>query len=178
VVELSNQLRGRCGKRQVPNAKVGMQHNIGIGGAGVVALYRMAQGGSTRPASSPSAAPSGGSLKSDAIFKEIQERAAAEKDLVKNVKTSFRITVSGAGGITKVWTIDLKQDPPSVTEGPNKSPVEIELQIKDDDFVAIAAGKLKPDQAFMQGKMKVKGNIAKALKLKTVLDPKMLKAKL
>lgn len=42
VVELSNQLRGRCGKRQVPNAKVAMQHNIGIGGACVVALYRRA----------------------------------------------------------------------------------------------------------------------------------------
>jgi len=41
-VELCNQLRGKCGKRQVPNAKVAMQHNIGIGGAGVVAMYRMA----------------------------------------------------------------------------------------------------------------------------------------
>lgn len=46
-----------------------------------------------------------------------------EKDLVKNVKTSFRITVTGAGGLTKVWTIDLKQDPPSVTEGPNVCPL-------------------------------------------------------
>uniref|UniRef100_A0A1I7W7D1 SCP2 domain-containing protein n=1 Tax=Heterorhabditis bacteriophora TaxID=37862 RepID=A0A1I7W7D1_HETBA len=37
---------------------------------------------------------------------------------------------------------------------------------------------LKPDQAFMQGKMKLKGNIAKAMKLKNILDPKMLKAKI
>ncbi|KAI6238607.1 hypothetical protein M3Y99_00664600 [Aphelenchoides fujianensis] len=41
-VELCNQLRGRCGKRQVPNVRVALQHNLGIGGACVVALYRRA----------------------------------------------------------------------------------------------------------------------------------------
>jgi len=45
-------------------------------------------------------------------------------------------------------------------------------------FSFIATGKLKPDQAFMQGKMKLKGNIAKAMKLKDVLDVSKLKAKL
>lgn len=39
--ELCWQLRGEAGKRQVPGAKVALQHNIGLGGAVVVTLYRM-----------------------------------------------------------------------------------------------------------------------------------------
>ena len=38
--ELSWQLRNRAGARQVPEAKVGLQHNLGLGGAVVVAMYR------------------------------------------------------------------------------------------------------------------------------------------
>lgn len=39
--ELSWQLRGLADKRQVPSAKLALQHNIGLGGAAVVALYRL-----------------------------------------------------------------------------------------------------------------------------------------
>ncbi|MDY6903162.1 MAG: lipid-transfer protein [Thermodesulfobacteriota bacterium] len=38
--ELTWQLRGECGKRQVEGAKIGLQHNIGLGGSCVVGLYR------------------------------------------------------------------------------------------------------------------------------------------
>jgi acetyl-CoA acetyltransferase len=38
--ELTWQLRGQCGVRQVEGAQVGLQHNIGLGGAAVVTLYR------------------------------------------------------------------------------------------------------------------------------------------
>jgi acetyl-CoA acetyltransferase len=38
-VELTDQLRGLCGPRQVEGARIGLQHNIGIGGACVVTLY-------------------------------------------------------------------------------------------------------------------------------------------
>jgi acetyl-CoA acetyltransferase len=38
-VELVEQLRGQCGPRQVENARLALQHNIGIGGACVVTLY-------------------------------------------------------------------------------------------------------------------------------------------
>ena len=40
--ELTWQLRGKADKRQVPNAKVGLQHNLGLGGAAVVSMYRKA----------------------------------------------------------------------------------------------------------------------------------------
>ena len=40
--ELVWQLRGQADKRQVPNAKVALQHNIGLGGAAVVTMYRTA----------------------------------------------------------------------------------------------------------------------------------------
>lgn len=41
--ELCLHLRNKAGERQVPKAKVALQHNIGLGGAAVVALYRMGQ---------------------------------------------------------------------------------------------------------------------------------------
>ncbi len=38
--ELNWQLRGAADKRQVEGAKVGLQHNLGLGGAAVVTMYR------------------------------------------------------------------------------------------------------------------------------------------
>jgi sterol carrier protein 2 len=40
--ELVWQLRGKADKRQVPGARVGLQHNLGLGGAAVVTMYRQA----------------------------------------------------------------------------------------------------------------------------------------
>ncbi len=38
--ELAWQLRGMASKRQVPNVQYALQHNLGLGGACVVALYK------------------------------------------------------------------------------------------------------------------------------------------
>ena len=38
--ELTHQLRGSAGQRQVPAAQFGLQHNLGLGGACVVTLYQ------------------------------------------------------------------------------------------------------------------------------------------
>jgi len=41
--ELNWQLRGQADKRQVEGAKVALQHNLGLGGAAVVTMYRKMQ---------------------------------------------------------------------------------------------------------------------------------------
>ena len=38
--ELVTQLRGRAGQRQVDDAQIALQHNLGLGGAAVVTMYR------------------------------------------------------------------------------------------------------------------------------------------
>ncbi|KAI1693455.1 SCP-2 sterol transfer family domain-containing protein [Ditylenchus destructor] len=184
AVELSNQLRGRCGTRQVSNCKYALQHNIGsrivfradgkpssengIGGAGVVALYKLAsENGQQGP--TPQSGVSVSTFKSDAIFEE--------KDLAKQINASYRFTITDSKGQVKSWTIDMKKDTPFVGEN-NTDKVDTEIALKDDDFMKLAAGQLKPDQAFMQGKMKIKGNIVKAMKLKSILDPTKLKSRL
>ena len=40
--ELTWQVRGVAGDRQVANTRLALQHNVGLGGAAVVALYRKA----------------------------------------------------------------------------------------------------------------------------------------
>jgi acetyl-CoA acetyltransferase len=40
--ELVWQIRGEAGKRQVDGAAIALQHNLGLGGACVVTLYRAA----------------------------------------------------------------------------------------------------------------------------------------
>ncbi|KAI6196137.1 Sterol carrier protein 2 [Aphelenchoides besseyi] len=163
-VELCNQLRGRCGKRQVENARVAMQHNIGIGGACVVALYRKADAGEVREIVYANTA-------ADSAFE------SDEKELAKQAAGSYRFTLTSVKGNKKSWTVDLKKSPPYVgTESSDK--VDVELILKDSDFVLISQGKLNPNQAFMQQKMKIKGDIMKAMKLKTILDPSQLKPKL
>ncbi len=76
-----------------------------------------------------------------------------------------------------VWTIDLKNGNGSVKNSAAEK-ADITINVSDDDFAALAAGTLNAQQAFMQGKIKVKGNMALAMKLNTVMAAAKPKAKL
>ncbi|XP_013877439.1 sterol carrier protein 2 [Austrofundulus limnaeus] len=161
--ELCWQLRGLAGKRQVPGSKLGLQHNIGIGGAVVVTLYKMGF---------PKESSSGTGLegfKSYSIFKEIEKRLQEEgEQLVKKVGGVFAFKVKdGPNGSEATWVVDVKNAKGSVTNDPDKK-ADCTLSLSDEDLRDLMMGKLTPRVAFFNGKLKVSGNMGLAMKLQNL----------
>jgi putative sterol carrier protein len=73
-------------------------------------------------------------------------------------------------GKMDVWVADLKNGTGSVSHGPSDAKVDTTLKMAEDDFVALAAGKLNAMQAFMKGKLKISGNMMLAQKLQGIFQ--------
>ncbi|CAK9797618.1 Sterol carrier protein 2 [Anthophora quadrimaculata] len=167
--ELCWQLRGLAGKRQVPNAKLALQHNIGLGGAAVVALYRLGfpQQSSNvvkRNVSGGTANPD--SFKANALFKLLEIAMQEDEDnLIERVRGVYGFKViNGPGGVEGYWVIDAKTGKGKV-EYYGKTKPDVIITINDADIVDFISGKLNPQKAFFQGKIKIQGNMGSAMKL-------------
>ena len=64
--------------------------------------------------------------------------------------------------------MDFKSTPPQVTNAGANTKADVTIKVSDNDLVSLAEGKLNPMQAFMQGKIKVSGQIGLAQKLDAV----------
>ena len=101
----------------------------------------------------------------EAIFSEMSKRIKAKPELVGKVDAVFQFDVDGGG----TWTVDLKNGEGSVKQGAaDKS--DCTISMGHDDFVGLMTGKLDGQQAFMQGKLKVTGNMMLATKLSLLQD--------
>jgi NAD(P)-dependent dehydrogenase (short-subunit alcohol dehydrogenase family)/putative sterol carrier protein len=121
------------------------------------------------------AAPAAGScpsFQSQAIFDGLKKRVGLGTDgptLVKKVNAVFQFNIR-KGNEVKTWGVDLKNGSGSLCEGaPSKA--DVTITIGDEEFVAIMSGKLNPQEAFMQGKLKISGNMALATKLQHLQAP-------
>jgi len=191
--ELCWQLRGEAGKRQVEGAKLALQHNLGIGGAVVLTMYRLGfpqartqwlkRQGNIEPIHPQ---PSFGTLvahqtsssaadgfKTTPYFEEI--KAQIEKDgdkYVKKVKGIICFAVNGGpGGKSVKWLIDLKNGNGKVELNSNSKP-ECTLTMKDADLFELMTGKLNSNSAFFSGKLKISGNMGLAMKIGNILPAK------
>ena len=73
----------------------------------------------------------------------------------------FDILEKKGGKVVKSYTIDMKNGSGLCKEGkPEK--YDALFTMTDSDFVSVCTGKLNPQMAFVQGKMKIKGNMKKA----------------
>uniref|UniRef100_A0A1L8DZQ6 Hydroxysteroid dehydrogenase-like protein 2 n=1 Tax=Nyssomyia neivai TaxID=330878 RepID=A0A1L8DZQ6_9DIPT len=96
------------------------------------------------------------------------------EDLVKRVGASFMFNVKGDESGT--WYLDLTSGAGKCGKGQPQVPADATLTMDSKHFYDMFMGKLKPANAFMSGKLKISGDLSKAMKLEKLMGS--LKAKL
>jgi sterol carrier protein 2 len=110
-------------------------------------------------------------FQSDVVFPEVAEGIKNDASLVKKVNGVYLFKISTKEGASKAWTVDLKNDGGSVKEGEHGK-ADCVVSIADEDIIAMVSGKANGQQLFMQGKLKISGNMALAMKLQMVFKTK------
>ena len=68
-----------------------------------------------------------------------------------------------------MWHLDLKNGSGSAGAGEPSTPADATLSMSSSDFVKMFQGQLKATMAFMGGKLKIKGDMGKAMKLEKLM---------
>lgn len=88
-------------------------------------------------------------------------------ELVGKIKSVYAFEVTGdeAGH----WYLDLKNGSGSCGRGDPPSTADVTFIMTTDNFFKMFTGSLKPTTAFMTGKMKLTGDMGKAMKLESLM---------
>jgi len=89
------------------------------------------------------------------------------EDLVNKMKAVYAFDISG--NESGKWYLDLKNGAGSCGKGEAATDADCTFKMKDEHFQQMFTGKLKPASAFMTGKMKLQGDMGKAMKLEKVM---------
>jgi len=106
------------------------------------------------------------------VFQKIQGLITDE--LVQSVNGVFQFKLSGDGDTE--WYLDLKNGAGSTGQGQAPDGANVTMELKAEDFTKMFKGELNPAQAFMGGKLKIKGDMMMAMKLEKLM--KQMKSKL
>ncbi|XP_071953344.1 peroxisomal multifunctional enzyme type 2-like [Antedon mediterranea] len=99
-------------------------------------------------------------LKSEMIFNEMGKQMAQSPDLVGKVNGVFLYNITAGNKVAGQWTVVAKAPSGQVYKGePKSGKADCTVTMADEDFFQLVTGSLNPQQAFMAGKLKVKGNI-------------------
>jgi NAD(P)-dependent dehydrogenase (short-subunit alcohol dehydrogenase family) len=121
--------------------------------------------------SPPPAASPESSYQSAAVFDGIKKVVGENGPrLVKEVNGVYRFDISKDGKVVS-WVVDLKSGKGAVTVGDQSTKADCVIKMTDSDCVDIMTGKVNAQQAFMQGKLKITGNMALAMKLSALTKP-------
>lgn len=111
-------------------------------------------------------------FKSTVLIREIEKQMAKDGEAyVKKVKGIIGFRVLGKGGKEIKWIIDAKNGTGSL-ELNSKTKPDCTITMKDGDLVDLMSGKLNPNTAFFNGKLKISGNMGVAMKIQSIMPAK------
>jgi len=107
------------------------------------------------------------SLTPQQIFEEkIATRLKTNPDVAQKINSSYQFELTGDGGGS--WAVDLTKPSDFVVPGTIENP-KVTITMAAKDFVDLVEGRLNGQMAFMQGKLKLKGDMSLALKLQQLI---------
>ena len=96
------------------------------------------------------------------VFSEIEYRIKSKPEKAAGLNATYQFDLSGES-----WTLKIADGAPTLSPGPAQSP-NTTLIASTDDWMNIATGKLNPVSAFMQQKLKVKGDMGLAMRMQSM----------
>ncbi|KAG5677785.1 hypothetical protein PVAND_007515 [Polypedilum vanderplanki] len=130
-----------------------------------------------QPGSHKSTSSSSGSADDGVIamlFKKIEQHMTPE--VIEKTGAIYQFEVLGDEAGT--WHLDLKNLPGKAGRGPPENSPDAILTMDSKDFFNMLSGQLKPANAFLSGKLKINGDMRKAMKMEKLMSALKNKAKL
>jgi putative sterol carrier protein len=94
-------------------------------------------------------------------FFETLETRAAGSSKAAGLNATYLFDIDGGGK----WTVRVENGNVNVNEGEGEADVDATISASEETFMKIVHGDQNPTTAFMTGKLRVKGDMGKAMKL-------------
>ncbi len=103
---------------------------------------------------------------SDALFNHLKKYLKDNPEFLKPNTGVFQFNIIGP--VETTWKLDFNKRPGSVRKGAAKEP-DVTFTVKDEHIMKIARGELNVQAAFIQGRLKIKGDSSKAMRMGAIL---------
>ncbi|HPQ71472.1 MAG TPA: SCP2 sterol-binding domain-containing protein [bacterium] len=100
------------------------------------------------------------------VFQDISAKLTADPAKVAGINAVYQFSITGDGG--GEWNVDLTGEAPKVSDGAHEN-ANCTVTMTDEDFMGIIDGSLNAQMAFLQGKVKIQGDMSLAMKLQKIL---------
>ncbi|KAM9976774.1 hypothetical protein ACTFIR_010620 [Dictyostelium discoideum] len=105
---------------------------------------------------------------SSKFFNDLDATIKKDGTLAQKIKGIYQFDIT-ENGTVKHYSVDLKTAPGSFKVGKHEKP-ECTIIVNEEDFVQILEGKLSEQTAFMKKKLAIKGNMALAMKFRSIVN--------